>query len=175
MAEARWHTPGSFMDVKPFIMEGSPMSHTNNSLIRALPFVMLFLLPASPLAYAAEQSFPEAPPRLKDAEAKALHRLSNDELKAFFPGTMEIKRHRGGLATKMFKPDGSLEVVGFQDLSGSWRLDEKHNAYCDRVHKKQKRGERCYAVFNAGDGVHYFDYDIGDNLQTIIWRRASEK
>ncbi len=138
--------------------------------------LLLLSLFASALVHAADKGFPEAPPKLQDAEAKGLHRLSNDELKAFFPGAIEIQRHRGSHATKTFKPDGSVEVVGgLKDFSGTWRFDENRNVYCDRVYKKKKQEERCYAVFSAGDGTHYFDYDIGDNLQTLIWRRAAGK
>jgi len=176
IVEARWHAPGSLMDVKPLIMEGFAMSHTNNSFIRAIPFVVLSLLLASPLVYAKDKgSFPDSPPKLKEAEAKGLHRLTNDELKTFFPGTMDLRRHRGGLVTKIFKPDGTIEAISFKNLSGTWRIDEKRNAYCDRINEKVKRGERCYAVFAAGDGVHNFDYDISDGLQTIVWRRAKEQ
>lgn len=151
------------------------MTYTNHSVIRTLPRVILLLLFASAMVQAADNNFPEAPPKLKDAEAKGLHRLSNEEFKAFFPGTIELQRHSGTHATKTFKPDGSVEVLGFQDLSGTWRFDEKRNAYCDRIHTKVKRGERCYAVFSAGDGVHHFDYDLSDNLQTITWRRAANQ
>jgi hypothetical protein len=151
------------------------MSHTHYSIVHTLPRIILLLLLASALVYAADNDFPEAPPKLQDAEAKGLHRLNMDELKTFFPGTIDIQRHRSGLATKTFKPDGSLEVVGLENLSGTWRFDEKHNAYCDRVYKKKTQDERCYAVFSAGDGIHYFDYDIRDNLQTVKWRRAAKQ
>ena len=136
--------------------------------------LMLSLL-ASAMLHAADKDFPEAPAKLQDAEAKGLHRLSMDELKTFFPGVLEIKQHRGGLATKTFKPDGSVEVVGFQNLSGTWRFDEKRGVYCDRIYRKKIQDEQCYAVFSAGDGIHHFDYDISDNLQTIKWRRAAAK
>jgi hypothetical protein len=176
MVEARWHAPGGFMDVKPLIMEGFAMLHAKKSFILTIPFVVLSLLLASPSVYAKDKgSYPDAPPRLKDAEAKGLHRLTIDELKTFFPGTMDLKRHRGGLVTKIFKPDGTVQALSFRDLDGTWRLDEKRDAYCDRISQKVKRGERCYAVFAAGDGVHYFDYDISDGLQTVVWRRGEEK
>lgn len=152
------------------------MSHANNPIIRALPFVISFLFLPGPLVYAADKDFPEAPPKLQDAEAKGLHRLSNDELKAFFPGTIDVKRHRGDLVTKTYKPDGSLEVAGSQqNLSGTWRFDEKRNTYCDRIYGKKTQDEHCYAVFSVGDGIHHFDYDISDNLHTVTWRRASAK
>lgn len=151
------------------------MSHADHSVIRTLPCIMLFSLLASAMAHAADNNFPAAPPNLKEAEAKGLHRLSADELKAFFPGTNEVKRHRGGHATKTYKPDGSLDVAGFEKLSGTWRLDEKRGVYCDLVYRKKAQTERCYAVYDAGDGVHHFDYDISDNLQTIVWRRAGDK
>jgi hypothetical protein len=106
------------------ITEGSAMSHAKKSFIRTNPFVMLFLLLASPLVYAKDRgSYPDAPPKLKDAEAKGLHRLTNDELKTFFPGSLDVKRHKGGLVTKIFKPDGSVQAIGFQDLAGTWRFD----------------------------------------------------
>ena len=141
---------------------------------RRVTLLMLSLL-ASAMVHAADKDFPVGPPNLKEVEAKGLHRLSADELKAFFPGVIEIKRHRGGLATKTFKPDGSVEVVGFENLNGTWRLDEKRGVYCDRIYTKVKRGERCYAVFRASDGIHHFDYDISDNLAGITWRRAADK
>ena len=135
---------------------------------------LLCLLFATPMIHAADKDFPAAPPNLKEAEAKGLQRLTAEELKTLFPGAMKIKRHRCSVATKTFKPDGSVEVEGFKDLSGTWRLDEKRGVYCDRIHMKLKRGERCYAVFRAGDGIHYFDYDIDDKLQTLVWRRLAE-
>lgn len=138
--------------------------------------LMLLSLLASGMVYAADTDFPVAPVNLKEAEAKGLHRLSADELKAFFPGTMELKRHRGGKATKTFKPDGSVEVVAVAEKhSGTWRLDEKRGVYCDSFQRKKDTGERCYAVYSAGDGIHHFDYDIADKLQTITWRRAADK
>ncbi len=141
---------------------------------RRITLLLLTLL-ASALVQAADDGFPAGPPNLKEAEAKGLHRLSADELKAFFPGAIEIQRHRGGRATKTFKPDGSVEVVGFERFSGTWRFDEKKGVYCDRIYKKKTREERCYAVFSAGDGIHPFDYDIEDNLAAITWRRAAAK
>ena len=151
------------------------MSHTNYSVIHSLLRVILLLLLASAMVQAADINYPEAPPKLKDAEAKGLHRLSMDELKTFFPGVIELKRHRGSLATKTFKPDGSLEVSGDENFSGTWRFDEKNNAYCDRIMRKKGQDERCYAAYAAGDGVHHFEYDISDNLHTVTWRRTANK
>ena len=151
------------------------MSYSNNSVIHILPRVMLLFLFASAMVQAVDNNFPEAPPKLNEAEAKGLHRLSMDELKTFFPGTIEIQRHRGGLATKTFKPDGSLEVSGDENFSGTWRFDEKNNAYCDRIMRKKGQDERCYAAYAAGDGVHHFEYDISDNLHTVTWRRTANK
>lgn len=144
--------------------------------IRHVTLLLMSLL-VSALVNAEDKNFPAAPPNLKEAEAKGLHRLSMDELKAFFPGTIKLKRHRGGLATKTFKPDGSVDVVGFgaDKSSGKWRFDEKRGVYCDNFFRKKDPGERCYATYSAGDGTYYFDYDIDDKLQTIVWHRAAEK
>jgi hypothetical protein len=138
---------------------------------RVIP--ILFSLLVSALVHAAAQDFPQGPATLKEAEAKGLQRLSMDQLKALFPVTIRYKRHRGGIATKTFKPDGSVEVAGAEKLSGTWRFDEKRGGYCDHVYKKKDPGERCYAVYRAGDGTHYFDYDIADGLQTVVWRRTA--
>ena len=138
---------------------------------------LLLLLFTSALVYAADKNFPAGPPNLKEAEKKGLHRLSVDELKPFLPGVIELKRHRGGLATKTFKPNGKVDVVGpgTNRSSGTWRFDEKRGVYCDNIFRKKDPGERCSATFSAGDGIHYFDYDIDDGLQTIVWRRAADK
>ena len=150
------------------------MSLANHSVSHTLP-VILFSLLASAMAHGAGKDFPVAPPNLDEAEAKGLQRLSADELKAFFPGIIRAKRHQGGVTTKTYKPDGSADVVGYDKLSGTWRLDEKRGVYCDQISKKRARPERCYAVFSAGDGIHHFDYDITDRLHTITWLRTTGK
>lgn len=143
---------------------------------RRVTLLLLSLL-ASAMVYAADKDFPEAPPKLQDAEAKGLHRLSMDELKAFFPGTIDVQRQRSSdRYTKTYKPDGSLDVVGLVDrFSGTWQFDEKRGVYCDRIYRKKTQDEHCYAVYGAGDGIHHFDYDIKDNLHTVTWRRAAGK
>jgi hypothetical protein len=90
-----------------------------------------------------------------------------------FPGTVRAKRQRGGIITRTYKPDGSLEVTGHETFTGTWKLDEQRGVYCDRlVGKKKTQVERCFAVYSAGDGTHYFDYDVSDNLYSLTWRRA---
>ena len=45
-------------------------------------------------------------------------------------------------------------------VHGTWRIDEKSNAYCNTFTGKKGTEEGCFAVFRAPDGTHYFDYEV---------------
>ncbi len=126
------------------------------------------------------EEFPTAPADIKGAEALGLHRLSLEELKAFFPGVVKSKGTKGHHKLT-FKPDGSVDKKGFHDTTGKWRIDESNDAYCvafteapDKLGKPHVSTETCFAVFRAPDGTHYFDYDIEDGLYASVWHRLSK-
>jgi hypothetical protein len=129
---------------------------------------------ATSLGHAAE--FPTAPPKLKDAEAQGLYRMSTAELKEFLPGITESRGVKGK-HKKTFKPDGSVDRTGFgsKEATGTWRFDEKNNAYCNAFTEKKGYQENCFAVFRAPDGTHYFDYEIDTGSYSHVWRRATEE
>src|SRR5512139_1415267 len=124
------------------------------SYARHAIFIALFTATS---ALAQDGGMPKAPVNLKEAEAQGLQRLSVEDLKAFIPGTHEV-RGTTGKSTKIFKPDGGFERHGFKDLTGSWHFDEGKNAYCLDVHKKKGLEKTCFAVFRAPQGDYYFDY-----------------
>jgi hypothetical protein len=136
--------------------------------------VRYLLLPILLLAGAAyaDHVFPRShPPDLKKARAQGLQRLSAEDLKAFIPGTMEAIGHRGGRGKiRIYRPDGSFEVQGFQTRKGTWRIDETNNTWCRTVVRHMQDQENCYAVFRAPDGIHYFDYDVADTFYADVWR-----
>jgi hypothetical protein len=125
------------------------------------------------IAYAAE--FPTAPPRLKDAEAQGLVRMSTAELKESLPGKWEEKGTRGK-RKKTLNPDGSAYRTGFdqKEGAGTWRIDEKNNAFCNAFIEKNGFQENCFAVFLAPDGVHFFDYEVDTGFFQRVRRRATE-
>jgi hypothetical protein len=129
---------------------------------------------ATTIAYAAE--FPTAPPRLKDAEAQGLARLSAAELKESLPGKWTQKGTKGK-RTKTFNPDGSAYRTGFgvMEGAGTWRIDEKNNAYCNTFTGKKGAEEGCFAAFRAPDGTHYFDYEVDTGFYQGVRRRATEE
>ncbi len=128
---------------------------------------MLCLNPAS------AQDFPTAPVNLKEAQIQGLVRVTAEELKAFFPGVIDL-RGPTGEHTMIYKADGSLERKGFRDKPGSWRIDEGRNAYCNLFPRRMGAPtEACFAVFRAADGRHYFDYDLRDGFYAHVWRRAA--
>jgi hypothetical protein len=123
---------------------------------------------------AAAADFPKAPPNLKEAETQGLHRLNKEELKAFFPGTVDVQGPQGGEKTKTFKPDGTLDIKDFENKTGTWRFDAWRGAYCNRIYRSRKKsGENCFVVLRAADGVHYFDYDIKTGHFAAVWRRST--
>ena len=137
---------------------------------RTYAVVLALLLAAT--AQAENLIFPKGPPRMKDAEAQGLQRVRAEELKALFPGTSKSVA-AAGRGFRTFKPDGVFEIKTFQDLKGTWRIDEKNNAYCMAARVAGKYGDECFAVFRAPDGTHYFDYDIEDGAYSRTWRPAT--
>jgi hypothetical protein len=131
----------------------------------------VLLLAATPVL-AADHVFPRAHPlNLQKAKEQGLHRLSAEELKAFIPGTMEAIGPRGGRGKlRIFRPDGSFEAQGFKKRKGTWRIDQKNNAWCRTVVKKMQNQETCFAAFRAPDGIHYFDYNMEWGLYAGTWR-----
>lgn len=140
--------------------------------IRSALLLSVFLA-STAISHAAE--FPTAPPRLKDAEAIGLHRMNATELKAFMPGKLESKGVRGGYV-KTFKADGSVDRtdLALGEGTGTWRFDEKNNAFCNAFKEKKGYQENCFAVFRAPDEVHYFSYEIDTGFYAHTWRRVTE-
>ena len=139
---------------------------------RSVALLAMFLA-LTTITHAAE--FPDAPPRQQDAEAQGLHRMSTAELKEFLPGKL-VSRGVKGKHKKTFNPDGSAYRTGFgqQEGGGTWRFDEKNNAYCNTFTGKKGIEESCFAVFRAPDGTHYFDYEVDTGFFAHTWRRATE-
>ena len=135
-------------------------------------YLLFSILLSVTSAYAANHVFPrEYPLDLRKAEAQGLHRLSAEELKAFIPGTMEAlgaDAKKGKI--RIYRPDGSFEGQGFHTNKGTWRIDSKDNTWCRTIVKKMQDQEKCFAVFRAPDGIHYFDYDMTDNFYAGSWR-----
>lgn len=124
-------------------------------------------------AQAQDSDFAKAPPKLKDAEASGLQRLSVTQLKTFFPGKSVVVGSATGKSMRTFNADGTLERVMLKTvLRGTWRIDEKNNAYCMGAHVSSGYEENCFAVFVAADRKHLFDYDIRDGLYSRSWHRA---
>ena len=71
-----------------------------------------------------------------------------------------------------------MKVSGAMQGTGTWRLDSKEGGiYCSEFGLgRGSRGpmEHCFAVFRAGDGVHYIDYDIKDHFMASVWRPAKK-
>src|SRR4030042_1118337 len=95
-----------------------PSRRNTMSYARHAIFIALF----TATSVLAQGVVPQAPVNLKEAEAQGLQRLSVEALKAFIPGTHEVKGTTGK-STKYFKPDGGFERKGFKDFTGSWRFD----------------------------------------------------
>lgn len=114
---------------------------------------------------------PKAPVNLKEAETQGLQRLSVEDLKAFIPGTHEVKGTKGK-CLKIFKPDGSFQREGFKDYTGTWRFDEGKNAYCLAVNKPKGQDKSCFAVFRAPQGDYFFEYDLEDGFYAHTWQPA---
>jgi len=129
---------------------------------------------ATAIAYAEE--FPTAPPRLKDAEAQGLVRMSTAELKESLPGKWEERGTRGK-RLKTLNPDGTAHRTGFsqKEGDGKWRIDEKNNAFCNAFYEKKGYTENCFAVFRAPDGIHFFDYEIDTGFYQRVRRRATDE
>jgi hypothetical protein len=123
------------------------------------------------------QNVPEHPANMKEAEAKGLARASIAELKAFIPGTIQLRGVKDVAKTKIFKPDGTLEVDDARDKGGTWNFSKEHGGYCNAVvkAKSNKVVKNCFAVFKAGDGVHYFDYDVKSGHYSATWRPAAKQ
>lgn len=143
--------------------------HISSLLVAA----SLALSAAAP-GFAAD--LPAAPPRLKDAEAQGLPRVSVEELKPFMPGKVMSFGPKGKHKND-FKPDGSVWRSGFREKEGEgkWRFDEKHNAYCNAFFEKKGYSEGCFAVFRAPDGIHFFDYETDTGFYAHTWRPVTEE
>ncbi len=140
--------------------------------IRHIMYAGLVALVASP---ALAQDFPQHPADMKEAEAQGLTRVGVGELKAFMPGTIQMKGAKGVEKTKMFKPDGSLEVSDARDKGGSWNFSKKHDGYCNEIVLPKKVAKSCYYVFKAKDGVHYFNYEVSTGHFAEVWRAAPKQ
>jgi hypothetical protein len=81
---------------------------------------------------------------------------------------------RGTFRDKNFRPDGKAEFKGGgHDNLVTWRImTDSGGGYCTLV--GMKRGEICFAVFKAADGVHYFDYDLSDSKLYWVWRPVKQ-
>lgn len=145
------------------------MELTMKSLQPAVLTITLCLTTTLGLA----QGFPAAPANLKEAQAQGLVRVTADELRTFFPGSIEL-RGPTGQHLMIYKADGSIDRKGIRDKQGIWRIDAGRNAYCNTF---QRRGdapaEACFAVYRAPDGLHFFDYDLRDGFYAHVWRKAS--
>ena len=143
------------------------------SIVRStLVIALLVSIPALGLA----QEFPKAPPKLKEAEAQGLPRVSTDELKQFMPGKVDC-RGAIGRRIKTFKSDGTVDTVGFKGgnpESGTWRFDEANNTCCHTFQGKKGLVDDCFVVFRAPDGTHFFDYNVKTGLFEHTWRRVTE-
>lgn len=140
---------------------------------RSAVLVCMFMC-STAMADAAE--FPTAPPRLKDAEAQGLVRMSAAELKESLPGTW-VQMGTKGKRKKTFNPDGTAYRTGFVEMegSGTWRIDEKNGGYCNTFRGKKLHDEACFAVFRAPDGAHYFDYELDTGFYNAVRRRATDE
>jgi hypothetical protein len=143
------------------------------SIIRStLAGALLVSIPALGLA----QEFPQAPPKLKEAEAQGLPRVGTEELKQFMPGKVDSKGAIGR-RIKTFKSDGTVDTVGYKGgnpESGTWRFDEANNTYCHTFQGKRNSAEDCFAVFRAADGAHFFDYNVKTGFFEHTWRHIAE-
>jgi hypothetical protein len=144
------------------------------SSIRYLALSFVFAFSA---AHAESTVFPkDSPKNLKAAESAGLHRLTTEELKAFIPGSMEVLGHGAGKPKlRIYKPGGAFEVHSWRINKGTWKLDAGANTWCRTVYKKKVQAdvEQCFAVFRHPDGVHYYDYDVGDGFHASTWRPQS--
>jgi hypothetical protein len=126
---------------------------------------------------AFSQDVPEHPANRQDAETKGLARASIAEIKAFIPGTIQLRGHKEVAKTKIFKPDGTLEVDDARDKGGTWNFSKEHGGYCNAIvrAKDNRTVKNCFVVFKAGDGVHYFDYDAKSGHYAATWRPAPKQ
>lgn len=128
------------------------------------------------LAYS--QGFPEAPPRIQEAEAQGLARVSAAELKTLLQGPLQFfgESYTGQKARSqlVFSPDGTVErKVADTTMKGTWYIDESKQAYCTAFTFQKKGFEKnCFAVFRTADGIHYFDYDTSKGFDVHVWRRT---
>jgi len=133
---------------------------------------LAMIMASAAMAHAEE--FPTAPPKLKDAEAQGLVRMSTEELKSLLQGKTNEKGTRGS-REKTFHPDGSVDRTGFgqKEGTGKWRFDDANNVYCLAFQEKKGYQENCYATFRAPDSTHYFDYDNDTGFFQRVWRRVT--
>ena len=143
------------------------------SMIRSsLAVALLVSIPALGLA----QEFPKAPPKLKEAEAQGLPRVSTAELKQFMPGKVDAKSPTAR-RIKTFKSDGTVDTIGYKGgnpESGTWRFDEANNTYCHMFQGKKGPVDDCFAVFRAADGTYFFDYNVKTGFFEHTWQRVAE-
>ena len=145
----------------------------NMSMIRSsLAVALLVSIPALGLA----QAFPTAPPKLKEAEAQGLPRVSTEELKQLLLGKVDSKGVKNRHIVT-FKADWAVDIVsnrGVNPRSGTWRLDDASNSYCHKFQDGTSSDEDCFAVFRAPDGTHFFDYNIKTGFFEHTWRHVTE-
>jgi hypothetical protein len=132
------------------------------------------LLPVLLVAGAAHAGhvFPGSHPLdLRKAKAQGLHRLSAEELSAFMPGSTKAMRVGASKGkTRTYHRDGSYDGGGFRKRTGTWRIDSKSDTWCRTIVIKRQDQDKCFAVFRAPDGIHYFDYDMTDGFYVSVWR-----
>jgi hypothetical protein len=101
--------------------------------MKSLQLSMLLSLVLVSTIEAADVDFPKSPVNLKEAETQGLHRMSGEELKPLFPGTMDVRQYNGEERRTVTKADGSLETTFItmpRIYTGKWRIDEQNNTYC---------------------------------------------
>jgi uncharacterized cupin superfamily protein len=139
------------------------------SRVRYLLFPVLLL---AGVAVATDFVFPrDHPLDMRKAQKQGLHRLSAEELRSFMPGsTYAMQGGSKKRKIRVYHPDGSFEGGAFQKRRGTWRVDSKGDTWCRIVVIKMQDQDKCFAVFRAPDGVHYFDYDMTDGFYVSVWR-----
>ena len=96
---------------------------------------------------ACSQDFPEAPPRIKEAETLGLLRVSTDELRNLLQGPLlffgESYTGQKSRSLLVFSPDGTVErKAGDTSLKGTWNIDESNHVYCTAFTFKKRDSKK---------------------------------
>lgn len=144
------------------------------------PLLLALVLAGAP-ALAEDVVFPSAPPNFQEAVNQKLQRATLDELKQLLSATVEVKKSQGGRVIREFRPDGTVTASvmetarpgGATTQKGTWRIEDKKGSggYCVDFGTNARA---CYAVFKAGDGVHYIDYIAKSGFLDGVWRPAKK-